>query len=74
MKRLGRPAIDTVEELEKAIIQQESRINFYKNHPKGQIIWQHYSQVQSAQTLLSRYRKRLKELKRLESLTKSQIE
>ena len=61
--KIGRPAIETVEELEKAIIQQESRIDFYKNHPKGQIIWQHYSQVQSAQTLLSRYKKRLKLLK-----------
>lgn len=63
MMKLGRPAIETVEELEKAIIQQESRLDFYKNHPKGQIIWQHYSQVQSAQTLLSRYKKRLKQLK-----------
>lgn len=61
--KLGRPAIETTEELEKAILQQESRLDFYKNHPKGQIIWQHYSQVQSAQTLLSRYKKRLKELK-----------
>lgn len=61
--KLGRPAIKTVEELEKAIIQQESRLDFYKNHPKGRIIWQHYSQVQSAQTLLSRYKKRLKEIK-----------
>jgi len=58
----GRPAINTIEELEKAIIQQESRLDFYKHHPKGRVIWEHYSQVQSAQTLLSRYKKRLKEL------------
>ena len=62
MKQLGRPAIETIEELEKAILQQESRLDFYKNHPKGRIIWEHYSQVQSAQTLLCRYRKRLKQL------------
>lgn len=61
--KLGRPSFNTIEELEKAILQQESRLDFYKNHPKGRIIWQHYSQVQSAQTLLSRYKKRLKELK-----------
>lgn len=61
--KIGRPAIETVEELEKAILQQESRLDFYKNHPKGRIIWEHHSQVQSAQTLLSRYKKRLKELK-----------
>ena len=62
MKR-GRPAIETVEALENAIKQQESRLDFYRNHPKGRIIWEHYSQVQSAQTLLSRYKKRLKEIK-----------
>lgn len=62
MGKLGRPAIETVEELEKAILQQESRLDFYKNHPKGRIIWDHYSEVQSAQTLLSRYKKRLKKL------------
>lgn len=61
--KLGRPAIETVEELEKAIQHQESRLDFYKNHPKGRIIWDHYSEVQSAQTLLSRYKKRLKQLK-----------
>lgn len=63
MKR-GRQAIETVEQLERAILQQESRLDFYKNHPKGKVIWEHYSQVQSCQTLLCRYRKRLKELKK----------
>ena len=62
MKR-GRPSIDTVEQIEKAILQQESRLDFYKNHPKGKVIWQHYSEVQSCQTLLCRYRNRLKQLK-----------
>lgn len=61
--KLGRPALNSVEQLEKAILQQESKLAFYKNHPKGKVIWEHYSQVQSAQTLLCRYRKRLKELK-----------
>ena len=61
--KLGRPSFDTIEELEKAILHQESRLDFYKNHPKGQVIWQHYSQVHSAQTLLSRYKRRLKQLK-----------
>jgi hypothetical protein len=64
--KIGRPAINTIEELEKAIIQQESRLDFYKNHPKGRVIWEHYSQVQSAQTLLSRYKKRLKKLKEIQ--------
>lgn len=58
----GRPAIDSIEELEKAILEQQSRLDFYKNHPKGRIIWEHHSQVQSAQTLLGRYKKRLKKL------------
>ena len=68
--KLGRPAIETIEELEKTILQQESRLDFYKNHPKGQIIWQHYSQVQSSQTLLSRYKRRLNQLKETKNDTK----
>lgn len=67
MSKLGRPALETIEEVENAILQQQSRLDFYKNHPKGQIIWQHYSQVQSAQTLLSRYKRRLKELKEIQN-------
>lgn len=62
--KCGRPAIETIEQVERAILQQESRLDFYKNHPKGKVIWEHYSQVQSCQTLLCRYRKRLKELKK----------
>lgn len=68
--KLGRPSFETIEELEKAILQQESRLDFYKNHPKGRIIWEHYSQVQSAQTLLCRYRKRLKQLKETQNNAK----
>ena len=71
MSKLGRPALETIEEVERAILHQQSRLDFYKNHPKGRIIWEHHSQVQSAQTLLSRYKKRLKELKEIQNETKN---
>ena len=62
MSKRGRPEFKTIEQVEKAILQQESRLDFYKHHPKGQVIWEHYSQVQSCQTLLIRYKRRLKKL------------